>query len=148
MESEDRKYLRKLLVNHSLTDVLSMIETETQFHELQEKYEDLDDIIRNLYKELQDELESLFLFNIVGLAELDYIPLDNLIAFLLKIEPFVDNYNLDNIKINAVIINKVSYYPLSDLIELLDTLSPYINKFDLRAVADYILDQSKKRPSN
>ncbi len=142
---EDGRVIRKLLVKYGYEGVLNMIDNNNRhISELSKKYEtELEEMVDTLHRQMDEDLKTIFQFAIIPIEDKDYILLNNLISFLLKIEPYIDEFDIDSIKIKAVTIKEQTYIILDDLIEILDTLNGYTGKFDLKAVADYIIEKSR-----
>lgn len=142
---EDGKTIRRLLVKYGYEAILNMIDDKKQIIiALLDRYGDeLEDMVDTLHEQLGMDLNSLFQFSFVKFDDVVYIPLNNIVAFLVKIEPYVEDFNLNQMKIKAITIQDGSYYKIDDLVGLLDVLDGYVEKFDLKAVGDYITEKSR-----
>ena len=109
----------------------------------------------NLIKELEvieqvmsEELQSIFKFNIFDVDGIAYIPIADLVSFLSKLDPYLFEVDVNDLKIEVTMINDNTFFMVSKLLDLMKEIDPNVPAFDLIEVSEYIDEESKKKKSS
>lgn len=110
-------------------------------------YQNLIKELENIEQVMRDELQSMFKFNIFDLDGTNYIPIGDLVSFLGKLDPYIFDFDVNEIKLEATQINENTFLMVSKLLDLMRELDPNVPAFDLAEVAGFIEDESRKKKS-
>lgn len=110
-------------------------------------YQNLIKELENIEQVMRDELQSMFKFNIFDIDGKDYIPIGDLVSFLGKLDPYIFDFDVNEIKLEATPINENTFLMVSKLLDLMRELDPNVPAFDLAEVAGFIEDESRKKKS-